>query len=124
MVLITDIGLVLDVIGIQSSMGTGLTILRAFRILRIVKVLQRFKSVRVILGAFLNIIPNITNVMALFVLILFIYACIGINLFSKVKALDNINSYNNFQTFSGAMLILLRFSTGEDWNAYMYEFAN
>lgn len=105
-------------------MGTGLTILRAFRILRIVKVLQRFKSVRVILGAFVNIIPNITNVMALFVLILFIYACIGINLFSKVKALDNINSYNNFQTFSGAMLILLRFSTGEDWNAYMYEFAN
>ena len=39
LVFITDLGLLLDYIGIQSQMGTGFTILRAFRILRIVKVL-------------------------------------------------------------------------------------
>lgn len=38
--------------------------------------------------------------------------------------LENIDKKNNFQTFSNAMLILMRFATGEDWNAFMYEYSN
>ena len=41
LVIVTDLGLVLDLMGVKSLgfNGTGFTILRAFRILRIVKVL-------------------------------------------------------------------------------------
>lgn len=114
----------MEILGLGKSIGTGVTLLRAFRILRIVRILQRFKTVRVILGAVTNILPSISNVMALFGLILFIYACVGISLFAQVKPNDSINEYNTFQTFPGAMVILMRFSTGEDWNVYMEEFAN
>jgi voltage-dependent calcium channel L type alpha-1D len=72
----------------------------------------------------INILPSISNIMALFALVLFIYACVAINLFSGTKLIENIDDKNNFQTFGNAMLVLMRFATGEDWNAFMYEYAN
>jgi voltage-gated sodium channel len=84
-VLSADIGIVLDLMGLNKNMSTAVTILRAFRILRIVKLLQKLDSIRVIIYAVLNILPSIANVMSLFILALFIFACVGINLFSGVK---------------------------------------
>lgn len=81
-------------------------------------------SVKVIIDAVINILPNIANVMSLFMLAIFVYACIGISLFSKIKEGEIINEKNNFKTFGSAMLILMRFSTGEDWNEAMYELSN
>lgn len=72
----------------------------------------------------INILPSISNIMALFALVLFIYACVAINLFSGTKLSENIDDKNNFQTFGNSMLVLMRFATGEDWNAFMYEYAN
>ena len=123
-VLSADFGIILDIIGLNKSMSVAVTILRAFRILRIVKLLQKFDSIRVIIYATLNILPSIANVMTLFMLALFIFACVGINLFSGVKNIEFIDEKNNFQTFSNSMLILMRFSTGEDWSFFMYEYAN
>ena len=54
----------------------------------------------------------------------FIYAALGINLFSGVMLHENLDSKNNFQSFHNALIILMKFSTGEDWNAFMYELAN
>ena len=73
--------------------------------------------------AVLNILPSILNIMSLFLLALYIFACVGINLFSGTKRRENIDDKNNFETFTGAMLVLMRFSTGEDWSDFMYEYA-
>jgi hypothetical protein len=100
------------------------TVFRALRILRIAKLLKEFKNIRVILDSVMVILPNITNVLALFVLILYIYACIGIYLFAGAKRLEELNKYNNFSTFGRAMLGLTRYSTGEDFQEFMYEFSN
>ena len=62
--------------------------------------------------------------MSLFMLTIFVYACIGISLFAKVKDGESINEKNNFKTFGSAMMILMRFSTGEDWQMVMYELSN
>ena len=43
-----------------------------------------------------GIIPKVMNVMSLFVLALFIFACVGINLFAKVKPIESINEKFNF----------------------------
>ena len=32
-----------------------------------------------------------------------------------------VNEQANFQTFWGSMVLLLRFSTGENWNGFMYD---
>ena len=123
-VISADVGIILDLMGLNKNMSTAVTILRAFRILRIVKLLQKLDSIRVIIYAIINILPSIANVMSLFILALFIFACVGINLFSGVKYQENIDEKNNFQTFGNSMLILMRFSTGEGWSDFMYEYAN
>ena len=120
-VLSADFGYIIKLAGLSDSSSTAISILRAFRILRVVKLLQSLTSVKVIIDAVINILPNIANVMSLFMLAIFVYACIGISLFAKVKDGDVINDKNNFRTFGSAMLILMRFSTGEDWNEAMYE---
>lgn len=84
-VIAADLGVIFDLLKLQKNMSTAVTILRAFRILRIVKLLQKFKSINVIINAVINILPNISNVMSLFVLALYIFACVGINLFATVK---------------------------------------
>jgi len=54
-------------------------------------------------------------------LLLFIYAALGINVFSGVMYQDYIDEKNNFSTISNAIIILFRCSTGEDWNKVMHE---
>ena len=60
------------------------------------RLLQKFDSIRIIMYAVLNIIPSIMNIMALFLLALYIFACVGINLFSTIKPRENIVEKNNF----------------------------
>ena len=62
--------------------------------------------------------------MSLMLLLLFIYAALAINLFSGVMLQEYLNEKNNFRTFSGSMIVLMTFSTGEDWNYFMFELAN
>jgi hypothetical protein len=44
-----DIGVVLDIFGLSKGFSTTVTILRAFRILRIVRLLKRSKEVQIII---------------------------------------------------------------------------
>jgi len=62
--------------------------------------------------------------MSLMIILLFIYAALGINLFSQVIYQEQVNEKNNFRTFGNAMVLLMRCATGEDWNLIMYELAN
>ncbi len=77
-----------------------------------------------IFNTILLTLPSLANVGALLALILYIYAVVGIQLFSKVQLHDEVNSNANFQTFWGATVLLLRFSTGEDWNEFMHSIAS
>ena len=72
----------------------------------------------------LNILPQIGNVMSLIVLLFFIYAALAVNFFSDVMLQDYLDEKNNFQSWPSSMIVLMKFSTGEDWNMFMYELAN
>ena len=62
-----------------------MTIIRTFRILRILKVIQKLKELKIILETFIRTIPALFNVGALWLLFLFIFAVLGVNLFASVK---------------------------------------
>ena len=62
--------------------------------------------------------------MTLIVLLMFIFAALGINLFASVMLQDALNEKNNFKEFGNAFVILMSFMTGEDWNTFMFELAN
>ncbi|KTG38637.1 hypothetical protein cypCar_00005107 [Cyprinus carpio] len=57
----------------------------------------------------------------LIVMLFFIYAVIGMQMFGKIALRDNsqINRNNNFQTFPQAVLLLFRCATGEAWQEIM-----
>jgi hypothetical protein len=114
-VMTADIGIILDVLNLQKNFQTVATILRAFRIVRVVKLLNKFRSIKVIIDSTLLILPSITNVLSLLALILYVYACFGIYLFAGTKRRAELNEVNNFSSFGRAMLGLVRFSTGEDF---------
>jgi len=54
-------------------------------------------------------------------LLLFIYAALGMNVFSGVVYQDLIDDKDNFRTITLAIIFLFRCSTGEDWNKIMHE---
>lgn len=61
--------------------------------------------------------------MSLILLLFFIYAALGINLFSGIKYNGEVTSKNNFRTLGNAFLLLMRCMTGEDWNLVMSDLA-
>jgi hypothetical protein len=120
----TDAGIILSFVTSGSSVATAATIVRAFRIMRIVRLIRSYKDIKVILDTLVNILPAITNFVTLMILMIFIYAALGMNLFCGVVYQDFVDEKNNFRTILGAMIYLFRCSTGEDWNKIMHELSS
>lgn len=103
--------------------GPQTTLIRAFRISRILRLVKRAKSLKIIFETFLVTIPALVNVGGLLLLFLYLYSILGVSLFADVKLHNNLNSDANFQSFWRSFLTLFRASTGEAWNAIMYDLA-
>lgn len=102
----------------------GPQMIRIVRVLRVSKFIRLFKSLeslKTLIDIITYSLPAIGNVLALLLLIFFIYAIIGVNLFSNVESGKILNTHLNFSTFGQAMLILFRCSTGEDWYKIMFD---
>jgi voltage-dependent calcium channel L type alpha-1D len=81
--------------------------------MRLVKLLSRNESIRTLLWTFIKSFQSLPYVMLLIMLLFFIFAVIGMQLFGKVKIDDNtgeseITRQNNFQNFPRALLVLFR----------------
>jgi hypothetical protein len=68
-------------------------------------------------------LPAVGNIALLLFLAVYVYAVLGVNLFSKIQLQNLITQELNFRSFGNAMITLLTFSTGEGWDAYMYDLA-
>ncbi|XP_067346726.1 voltage-dependent L-type calcium channel subunit alpha-1C isoform X25 [Channa argus] len=79
----------------------------------------------IVIGSIIDVILSEINalpyVALLIVMLFFIYAVIGMQMFGKIALRDNtqINRNNNFQTFPQAVLLLFRCATGEAWQEIM-----
>ncbi|XP_063309282.1 voltage-dependent L-type calcium channel subunit alpha-1S [Pelobates fuscus] len=103
--------------GAEDSSRISITFFRLFRVLRLVKLLSRGEGVRTLLWTFIKSFQALPYVALLIVMLFFIYAVIGMQVFGKIALVDgtDINRNNNFQTFPQAVLVLFRCATGEDW---------
>lgn len=117
----TDIGILLKFTTSDTGFTAAAPVIRAFRIMRIVRLVRGRANIRIILGALVNILPQITNFIALMFLLLFVSAALGMSVFSGVVHQEFINDKDNFMSIGYAMLTLFRCSTGEDWNKIMHE---
>ena len=66
---------------------------------------------------------NLINIMGLMLLLVFIYAVLGVNIFHGIMFKEHYNEYTNFRSFSNSLLLLLRCITGEGWNLLMNDLA-
>ncbi|XP_048511904.1 muscle calcium channel subunit alpha-1 isoform X10 [Athalia rosae] len=96
---------------------------RLFRVMRLVKLLSRGEGIRTLLWTFIKSFQALPYVALLIVMLFFIYAVIGMQVFGKI-ALDAgtaIHRNNNFQTFPQSVLVLFRSATGEAWQDIMLD---
>uniref|UniRef100_A0A671MIB9 Voltage-dependent L-type calcium channel subunit alpha n=1 Tax=Sinocyclocheilus anshuiensis TaxID=1608454 RepID=A0A671MIB9_9TELE len=99
----------------------SITFFRLFRVLRLIKLLNRSEGIRNLLWTFIKSFQALPHVALLIVMLFFIYAVIGMQMFGKIALVDGteINRNNNFQTFPQAVLLLFRVATGEQWPKVM-----
>lgn len=117
---------------------------RLFRVMRLVKLLARGEGIRTLLWTFMKsfqvnffllfyflliislFLQALPYVALLIVLLFFIYAVIGMQVFGKVALDDDtqIHRNNNFHTFPAAVLVLFRAATGEAWQEIMLSCSN
>ncbi|XP_049285338.1 muscle calcium channel subunit alpha-1-like isoform X3 [Anopheles funestus] len=122
------IDIVYSEVNISKGMKGGSSIIsinffRLFRVMRLVKLLARGEGIRTLLWTFIKSFQALPYVALLIVMLFFIYAVIGMQVFGKIAMDDDtsIHRNNNFQTFPQAVLVLFRSATGEAWQDIMLD---
>ncbi|XP_036920668.1 voltage-dependent L-type calcium channel subunit alpha-1C isoform X13 [Sturnira hondurensis] len=117
---IVDIAIT-EVNNAEENSRISITFFRLFRVMRLVKLLSRGEGIRTLLWTFIKSFQALPYVALLIVMLFFIYAVIGMQVFGKIALNDTteINRNNNFQTFPQAVLLLFRCATGEAWQDIM-----
>ncbi|XP_027131553.1 dihydropyridine-sensitive L-type skeletal muscle calcium channel subunit alpha-1 isoform X1 [Larimichthys crocea] len=111
----------MQAIASSENMSVSVTFFRLFRVMRLVKLLNRSEGIRNLLWTFIKSLQALPYVALLILMLFFIYAVVGMQIFGKIALVDGtyINRNNNFQTFPQAVLLLFRCATGEAWHEVM-----
>nr|XP_037876781.1 muscle calcium channel subunit alpha-1 isoform X3 [Bombyx mori] len=106
---------------VKESSIPSINFFRLFRVMRLVKLLSRGEGIRTLLWTFIKSFQALPYVALLILMLFFIYAVVGMQVFGKIAIDDNtpITRNNHFQTFPQAILVLFRSATGEAWQDIM-----
>ena len=90
--------------------------IRAFRVTRLLRFIKVAKGIRKLTFAFVLSLPALFNICCLLVLIISIYAIVGVTSFGFVKKTGALNDVVNFETFIRSFVLLFRLMTSAGWN--------
>ncbi|CAH8510350.1 unnamed protein product [Heterobilharzia americana] len=110
-----------------NSKFISINFFRLFRVMRLVKLLNRGEGIRTLLWTFVKSFQALPYVALLIIMLFFIYAVIGMQMFGKIALINpdsSINRNNHFQTFPQSLLVLFRSATGEAWQEIMLSCVN
>ena len=83
---------------------------------------KHFQGIRKIGHTIFLAMPKLFNILALVILILFIYTILGCFLFSQAQRLNIIlDDYINFKNFFYGMMTLFKITTADNWSLIMHE---
>jgi len=126
-VIATDVSLIINLVT-SVSVGPIAQVVRSFRVGRIVRLLNGSSSLNLLIGTLMSTMIGLANIGALWLLILFIFAILGNQLYAKVALPvgynTQLNYYYNFETFSNSLVTLLSFSGGEYWTGFSLALAS
>ncbi|XP_039740786.1 voltage-dependent T-type calcium channel subunit alpha-1H isoform X3 [Pteropus medius] len=126
-VLLSIMGITLEEIETSAALPINPTIIRIMRVLRIARVLKLLKmatGMRALLDTVVQALPQVGNLGLLFMLLFFIYAALGVELFGRLECSEDnpcegLSRHATFSNFGMAFLTLFRVSTGDNWNGIM-----
>ncbi|XP_068605770.1 voltage-dependent T-type calcium channel subunit alpha-1H [Brachionichthys hirsutus] len=126
-VALSIMGIALEELKMSAALPINPTIIRIMRVLRIARVLKLLKmatGMRALLDTVMQALPQVGNLGLLFMLLFFIYAALGVELFGKLECNENnpcegLSRHATFKNFGMAFLTLFRVSTGDNWNGIM-----
>ncbi|XP_047427539.1 voltage-dependent T-type calcium channel subunit alpha-1I isoform X1 [Mugil cephalus] len=126
-VLLSVMGIILEEIEISAALPINPTIIRIMRVLRIARVLKLLKmatGMRALLDTVVQALPQVGNLGLLFMLLFFIYAALGVELFGELVCnedypCEGMSRHATFENFGMAFLTLFQVSTGDNWNGIM-----
>ena len=96
--------------------------LRVLRVSRLFRLLNKYKGLQALIQTITFSLPSLFNVFALLMLVYFIFSVLGVFMFREItqgKLIDP--EFMNFKNFGQALILLIRFSTGEDWPTAMFD---
>ncbi|RWS11836.1 voltage-dependent T-type calcium channel subunit alpha-1G-like protein, partial [Dinothrombium tinctorium] len=130
----------LSVMELIEDSDSGLSVLRTFRLLRILKLVRFMPALKRQLVIMLRTLDNVAVFFALLVLFIFIFSCLGMHLFGGkfcTKADGNkepctcddilnpetvtcVCDRKNFNNFLWALVTVFQILTQEDWNVVLF----
>ncbi|EGR33537.1 hypothetical protein IMG5_049970 [Ichthyophthirius multifiliis] len=101
-----------DIVNLQTLKN----IFQMFKIFRFFRVVKTFKLLEDIFNLLFQIVPHVTSVLCLLIIIIYIYAVIGLYTFAYLKPQQYVNGYDlHFKNFSSSFFTLMRVASGEQW---------
>lgn len=98
------------------------------RIARILRLVGKYEGLQALITTVIFTLPQLLSVLALLVILLFVFAILGVFLFKDVVRGEIIDieegGYMGFTNFGLAMLMLFRLTTGEDWSNVLTDTLN
>jgi len=104
---------------LDISNGASINVLRLFRIGRVLRLINKAKTLRTLFLTLMLSIPSLWNIGLLLIVVFFVYSVIGMHLFGTSDDTDNweqMDDKANFQNFGRAISTLFRVSSGDGWS--------
>ena len=99
-----------------SSGGGGVSVFRTFRLMRVLKLARQIKSLRILLGTVVASLVSVSWMTMLLFLFIFMFAVLGMQLFSD--QLEGVER-TSFENCYYAVLAVFQILTGDNWTGLM-----
>lgn len=97
------------------NLGMAMTGVRAFRFVKLLQGSPKLKTLWLIVKTFMVALQPLLSVGCMLLLVLYIYAISGVEIFAQVMWNDTITDTLNFETFPKAALALFVVLTADGW---------
>ncbi|MEQ2303325.1 hypothetical protein AMECASPLE_015640 [Ameca splendens] len=116
---------IISVCEIVGQSDGGLSVLRTFRLLRVLKLVRFMPALRRQLVVLMKTMDNVATFCMLLMLFIFIFSILGMHIFGckfslKTEAGDTVPDRKNFDSLLWAIVTVFQILTQEDWNAVLY----
>uniref|UniRef100_A0A8D0GXL5 Calcium voltage-gated channel subunit alpha1 G n=1 Tax=Sphenodon punctatus TaxID=8508 RepID=A0A8D0GXL5_SPHPU len=115
---------IISVWEIVGQQGGGLSVLRTFRLMRVLKLVRFMPALQRQLVVLMKTMDNVATFCMLLMLFIFIFSILGMHLFgckfASERDGDTLPDRKNFDSLLWAIVTVFQILTQEDWNKVLY----